>query len=113
MDINFESFPKDTEADPRSYKTAIDSFQRGKQAHSFPSQSPPSPFLKCAFTVVLFNPGDCCIIFTPDDTHFDIAMYAIQRGLHVLVTKPVVQTLDHHKVAFQEHKPSTIPHVVL
>jgi hypothetical protein len=26
-------------------------------------------------------------IFTPDDTHFEIAMAAVQRGLHVLVTK--------------------------
>jgi D-galacturonate reductase len=30
------------------------------------------------------------------DTHFAIAMYAIERGMHVLVTKPAVQTLQHH-----------------
>ena len=31
--------------------------------------------------------GDGVIIFTPDDTHFDIAMAAIERGMHVLITK--------------------------
>lgn len=29
-------------------------------------------------------------------THFEIAMEAVQRGLHVMVTKPAVKTLDHH-----------------
>ena len=43
-----------------------------------------------------FKPGDVCIIFTPDDTHFDIAMAAVERGLHVMVTKPCVKELSHH-----------------
>jgi len=42
-------------------------------------------------------PGDAVTIFTPDDTHFDIALYAIERGLHVLVTKPAVKTVEHHR----------------
>ena len=29
-------------------------------------------------------------------THFPIALYAIERGIHVLVTKPAVQLLSHH-----------------
>jgi hypothetical protein len=33
---------------------------------------------------------------THPDTHFDIAKYAIERKIHVLVTKPAVQTLKHH-----------------
>jgi len=33
----------------------------------------------------------------PLDTHYNIASYAIERGIHVLVTKPAVQILDHHK----------------
>jgi hypothetical protein len=37
------------------------------------------------------RPGDFVTIFTPDDTHFDIAMEAVRRGLHVLVTKPAVK----------------------
>ena len=43
-----------------------------------------------------YQPGDLAIIFTPDDTHFEIAKYCIQQGLHVLVTKPVVKTLKDH-----------------
>jgi D-galacturonate reductase len=30
------------------------------------------------------------------DTHYDIAKYALERKLHVLLTKPAVQTLEHH-----------------
>lgn len=29
-------------------------------------------------------------------THFPIAIYAIERGIHVLVTKPATQLLSHH-----------------
>jgi hypothetical protein len=29
-------------------------------------------------------------------THYAIARYAIERGLHVLVTKPATQLLSHH-----------------
>lgn len=43
-----------------------------------------------------FSAGDAVTIFTPDDTHFEIAMEAIKRGLHVLITKPAVQTLEQH-----------------
>ena len=31
-----------------------------------------------------------------DDTHFEIAMAAVEAGMHVLVTKPAVKTLEHH-----------------
>jgi len=60
--------------------------------------------------------GEAVIIFTPDSechaettiyipleiklgftgTHYPIALYAIERGLHVLVTKPATQLLSHH-----------------
>ena len=43
-----------------------------------------------------FQPGDCAIIFTPDDTHFEIAMECIERGMHVMITKPPVKTLEEH-----------------
>jgi D-galacturonate reductase len=46
-------------------------------------------------------PGDAVTIFTPDDTHFGIALYAMERGLHVLVTKPAVKTLAHHRALLQ------------
>ena len=42
-------------------------------------------------------PGDVCIVFTPDDTHFDIAASAIKAGLHVLMAKPLVKTLSQHR----------------
>ena len=30
------------------------------------------------------------------DTHYPISLYAIERGIHVLVTKPATQLLSHH-----------------
>ena len=40
--------------------------------------------------------GDCAIIFTPDDTHFQIAEHCIKHGIHVMITKPPVKTLEEH-----------------
>jgi D-galacturonate reductase len=68
MDVSFEEFPKDGKADPEAYKTAIDQMK----------------------------PGDAAIIFTPDSTHYPIAIYAIERGIHVLLTKPATQKLADH-----------------
>jgi len=69
MDISCDTYPSDNEVNPESYKVAIATFSK----------------------------GDVAIIFTPDDTHYDIAKCCIQHGLHVLITKPIVQTLNHHK----------------
>ena len=69
MDLTCDTFPADTEVDPAAYKTAVTSFK----------------------------PGDVAVIFTPDDTHFDIAMECINQGMHVMVTKPIVQTIAHHQ----------------
>ena len=33
------------------------------------------------------SPGDVTTVFTPDDTHYEITKYAIQKKIHVLVTK--------------------------
>ena len=45
----------------------------------------------CSYTLQAaldsLSPGDVTSIFTPDDTHFEIAKYAIEKGIHVLVTK--------------------------
>ncbi|KAH9486766.1 putative oxidoreductase YdgJ [Psilocybe cubensis] len=73
MDVNFEEFPKDGLVDAESYKTAIDQMKS----------------------------GEAVIIFTPDSTHFPIALYAIERGLHVLVTKPATQLLSHHNTLIE------------
>ncbi|KAJ4489436.1 hypothetical protein C8J55DRAFT_505090 [Lentinula edodes] len=68
MDLTFDEYPKGGKVDPEAYKEAIDSMSK----------------------------GDAVIIFTPDPTHYAITMYAIERGIHVLVTKPAVQLLSHH-----------------
>lgn len=70
IDTEAETFPADTEVNAKSYLAALDSFEK----------------------------GDAVTIFTPDDTHFEIALAAIERGLHVLVTKPAVKTLEHHRI---------------
>lgn len=43
-----------------------------------------------------FEPGDVAIVFTPDDTHKAIAGCCLARGMHVMITKPPVQTLADH-----------------
>ncbi|PFH54634.1 hypothetical protein AMATHDRAFT_44463 [Amanita thiersii Skay4041] len=76
---SFEEFPKGGKIDPKAYMEAIDKL----------------------------SPGDAVIIFTPDSTHFNIALYAIERGIHVLVTKPATQLLSHHNAlieAARKHK---------
>eukprot|EP01117_Protostelium_nocturnum_P013243 TRINITY_DN4934_c0_g2_i5.p1 TRINITY_DN4934_c0_g2~~TRINITY_DN4934_c0_g2_i5.p1 ORF type:complete len:245 (-),score=96.98 TRINITY_DN4934_c0_g2_i5:76-810(-) len=70
ISVDFESFPADNvESEPKAYLAALDTMK----------------------------PGDFVTIFTPDDTHFEIAKEAIKRKLHVLVTKPPVKTLEEHR----------------
>ncbi|CEL07180.1 Putative D-galacturonic acid reductase [Aspergillus calidoustus] len=68
LDTSFTSYPADDSTDPDAYKAAIDALPR----------------------------GSAITIFTPDPTHYPIALYAIERGIHVLVTKPAVKTLPEH-----------------
>ena len=69
IDVRFRSYPADdVERDERAFERALDEL----------------------------SPGDFVIVFTPDDTHFRIAHAAVQRGLHVLVTKPIVKQLEEH-----------------
>lgn len=68
-DLSFSSFPDDATVDPEAYLEAITNMPK----------------------------GSAVLIFTPDDTHFDIALRSVQLGHHVLVTKPIVMTLDHHQ----------------
>nr|OQO16119.1 hypothetical protein B0A51_16493 [Rachicladosporium sp. CCFEE 5018] len=69
LDTSFDSFPGNEERDPEAYKTAIDAL----------------------------SPGDAITIFTPDPTHYPIALYAIQKKIHVMITKPAVKTLQEHQ----------------
>ena len=74
MDVRFSSFPADdTNHDPRAYQIGL--------SH--------------------LSPGDAVIIFTPDDTHFDIAMAAVGVGCHVLIAKPIVKTVEEHRALSQ------------
>ena len=69
LSIDFESFPSDTTArDTTAYQAAL----------------------------AQLSPGDVVTVFTPDDTHFEIAKSAIKLGCHVLVAKPIVKTLAEH-----------------
>lgn len=69
LDTSFDSYPDNDKVDPDSYKTAIDGLKK----------------------------GDAITIFTPDTTHYPIALYAIERGIHVMITKPAVKLLEHHQ----------------
>ena len=70
LDTTFSSFPGDgVERDPGAYLAALNQL----------------------------TPGDLVTVFTPDDTHHAIALAAIERGCHVLVAKPLVQTVAHHE----------------
>lgn len=80
LDMSIQTYPADNVIDPAAYLTAINEFQ----------------------------PGDAMTIFTPDDTHFEIALAAIKRGIHVLITKPAVKTLAHHKILHEEAMKSNV-----
>jgi D-galacturonate reductase len=76
LDTSFDSYPANDVKDPEAYKTAIDALKK----------------------------GDAITIFTPDPTHFPIAMYAIEKGIHVMITKPAVKTLEDHVKLIQAAK---------
>jgi D-galacturonate reductase len=67
LDVSFEGYPKSGKSDV-AYKEAIDSLKT----------------------------GSCVLIFTPDDTHFEIGKYALESGMHTLVAKPLVKTVKEH-----------------
>lgn len=49
-------------------------------------------------SAILKNPGiDCVIIATPPSTHFSFAKEALENGKHVLLEKPMVQSLGEAK----------------
>lgn len=63
--------------------------------------SPPFPLLNSQSldksAIDALSPGDAIIIFTPDPSHYPIALYALERKIHVLVTKPATKLLSHHQ----------------
>jgi D-galacturonate reductase len=75
MDLRCDTYPADTIINPTAYSDDA---------------------------IPTYKAGDVAIIFTPDDTHYDIAMACIQQGMHVMVTKPIVQTLTQHRSLLAE-----------
>jgi D-galacturonate reductase len=80
LDTSFESFPENDQRDPEAYKKAIDAL----------------------------SPGDAITIFTPDPTHYPIALYAIERKIHVMITKPAVKLLSEHQHLIEEAKKNNV-----
>lgn len=74
LDTSFDSFPENDQRDPEAYQRAIDAL----------------------------SPGDAITIFTPDPTHYPIALYAIRKGIHVMITKPAVKLLAEHQHLLEE-----------
>lgn len=68
LDTSFEAWPKEEAIDPDAYKAALATLPK----------------------------GSAVMIFTPDDTHFQIARDALEAGMHVLVAKPLVKTVAEH-----------------
>ncbi len=87
LDTACEYYPQ-----PLSQKEAEDT----KAAKPADSKAVVVPVPAYVSAIKAFNAGDVVTIFTPDDTHFVIAMEAISHGCHVLIAKPAVKTLAHH-----------------
>jgi len=49
---------------------------------------------------------DCVHICTPNNTHYEIAMYAMERGIHVVCEKPMTTTVEEAEklLAFAQEK---------
>ena len=69
LDTSFKSFPKNAKSN-EAYKDAIDGMKK----------------------------GSLVFVFTPDDTHFEIAKYALEKNMHVQVAKPLVKTFQEHTI---------------
>jgi predicted dehydrogenase len=56
----------------------------------------------------LIETVDAVSIATPTPTHFDLAMHCIERGVHVLIEKPITQTLEQAEKLVQAAKDSNL-----
>ncbi len=73
LNTQVETWPADDQLDPNAYRQALKSLKT----------------------------GSAVIVVTPDDTHHQITKQAIEQGMHVLVAKPLVQTLAQHQSLLQ------------
>jgi len=79
--LSFDQFPQDKTVNPKAYLDALTKFAK---------------------------PGDVCSVFTPDDSHFDIISAALDHGLHVMATKPMVKTLKEHQFLVDKAKEKNV-----
>jgi predicted dehydrogenase len=56
---------------------------------------------------------DAVVIVTPDDTHYQIAMPALKRGMHVLCEKPLAISLDQAEELAATASESCVTHMML
>ncbi len=85
---SFKAYPEEDKRDPEAYVGAINKLPKGSAVIS----------TSCAIARPLVNADHRIpIVFTPDSTHFPIAMHALEQGHHVMVTKPATQHLKHHQ----------------
>jgi D-galacturonate reductase len=111
--FRFDGFPEIGKIDPEACSTIFCSDLTSPHS-TFPDKA----------AIDRLSPGDAIVIFTPDSmytpspepiaqpivgilhtgTHFSIAIYAIERGMHVLITKPATQLLSHHNTLIDAAK---------
>ena len=90
LDTNLCTYPNDDEVCNEAYLNALESFKAGDAVTIF---TPGIIYRNLiAFSYIIMKK----YVTTIDDTHFEIALACIKRGLHVLVTKPAVLTLSDH-----------------
>lgn len=56
---------------------------------------------------------DAIIIATPDDTHYEMTMAALDTGLHVLCEKPVALNADHARAMYEKSEEIGVKHMVM
>merc|ERR1712037_435456 len=93
--LEFEQFPQAGEVRKSSPKSILGSFQVN-----------PKAYLEALDKFA--KPGDVCSVFTPDDSHFEIISAALDRGLHVMATKPMVKTLKEHQLLVEKAKAKNV-----
>jgi predicted dehydrogenase len=56
---------------------------------------------------------DAIVVATPDDTHYEITMAALEAGLHVLCDKPVALNASHAKTMYERAEAAHLKHMVM
>lgn len=56
---------------------------------------------------------DAVVIATPDDTHYEITMAALEAGVHVLCDKPVALNASHAREMYEKAEAARLKHMVM